>query len=105
MVPKHVFVPKPLTRFRIHANGTNSSSSFRFLDSRMTFLDKLIGSVEDDDRMNRYWVRDLVLPRFFLTTVDDYARAESLPLGRSGSRRRNGGAARGDDAAPSPATD
>ena len=44
-----------------------------FLNSRMTFLEKLIGSIEDDDRMNRYWVRDLVLPRFFLTTVDDYA--------------------------------
>ncbi len=74
---KHVFVPKPLTRFRIHAKGTNSSSSLRFLDSRMIFLDNLIRSVEDDDRMNRYWVRDLVLPRFFLTTVDDYARALS----------------------------
>jgi glycosyltransferase involved in cell wall biosynthesis len=74
---KHVFVPKPLTRFRIHADGTNSSSAGGFLDSRMIFLDKLIESVADDDRLNRYWVRDLVLPRFFVTTVDDYARALS----------------------------
>ena len=103
---KHVFVPKPLTRFRIHANGTNSSSSLGFLDSRMTFLEKLIGSIEDDDRMNRYWVRDLVLPRFFLTTVDDYARALSRSRWVEAARcRRGGGAARGDDAASCPATD
>ncbi len=74
---KHAFVAKPLTRFRIYANGTNSSSSLGFPESRMRFLEKLIESVADDDRLNRYWVRDLVLPRFFVTTVDDYARAIS----------------------------
>lgn len=71
---RHVFVPKPLTRFRISANGGSSSTTLRFLESRMTYLEKLIASVADDDRLNRYWVRDLVLPRFFVTTVDDYAR-------------------------------
>jgi glycosyltransferase involved in cell wall biosynthesis len=71
---RHVFVPEPLTRFRISANGGSSSTTLRFLESRMTYLEKLIASVADDDRLNRYWVRDLVLPRFFVTTVDDYAR-------------------------------
>ena len=74
---KHTFVAKPLTRFRVHNDGSSSSSSWRFLESRMTYLDKLIESVTDDDRLNRYWVRDLVLPRFFVTTVDDYSRALS----------------------------
>lgn len=73
----HVFVDKPLTRFRVHGSDSSSSSSWRFLDSRMTYLDRLIESVIDDDRLNRYWVRDLVLPRFFVTTVDDYSRALS----------------------------
>jgi glycosyltransferase involved in cell wall biosynthesis len=74
---KHVFVPKPLTRFRIHSGETSSSATARFLDSRMIFIDKLVASVADDDRLNRYWVRDLVLPRFFVTTLDDYSRALS----------------------------
>ncbi len=72
---KHAFVPKALTRFRVH--GSSSSSGWKFLDSRMIYLEKLIETVSDDDRLNRYWVRDLVLPRFFLATLDDYSRALS----------------------------
>jgi glycosyltransferase involved in cell wall biosynthesis len=70
---KHTFVPKALTRFRIHASGS-SSTTRRFLDSRLVYIDTLIETMADSDRLNRYWVRDLVLPRFFVTTVDDYAR-------------------------------
>jgi glycosyltransferase involved in cell wall biosynthesis len=73
---QHAFIPKSLTRFRIQASGS-SSTTRRFLESRMVFLDNLIESVADSDRLNRYWVRDLVLPRFFVTTLDDYAREVS----------------------------
>ena len=89
---KHVFVPKPLTRFRIHTNGGTPRSPLGFLDSRMTFLEKLVGSIEDDDRMNRTGSATRIAP-FFLTTVDDYARALSrLPVGpkRVAPPRRRG---------------
>jgi glycosyltransferase involved in cell wall biosynthesis len=72
---KHAFVTNSLTRFRVH--GTSSSSGGQFLASRMTYLDKLIATVGDDDRLNRYWVRDLILPRFFQATLDDYSRVVS----------------------------
>lgn len=73
---KHAFVPKALTRFRIHTNGS-SSTTRRFLESRLVYIDTLIETMADSDRLNRYWVRDLVLPRFFVTTLDDYAREVS----------------------------
>jgi glycosyltransferase involved in cell wall biosynthesis len=72
---KHVFVAKALTRFRVH--GASSSSGWKFLDSRIIYLEKLVETISDDDRLNRYWVRDLVLPRFFVATLDDYSRALS----------------------------
>ncbi|MBJ7609563.1 MAG: glycosyltransferase family 2 protein [Candidatus Dormibacteraeota bacterium] len=76
---RHIFVPKSLTRFRVHghASETTPSSSMdrRFLESRMRYLEKLTDTVGDDYRLNRFWVRDLVLPRFFVTTVDDYSKA------------------------------
>ncbi len=73
---KHTFVPKALTRFRIHTSGS-SSTTLRFLESRLLYIDTLIDTIPDSDRLNRYWVRDLVLPRFFVTTLDDYAREVS----------------------------
>ena len=76
---RHAFVRKSLTRFRVHGDGPASSASCtqRFLESRMTYLDRLIDNLVDDDRLNRYWIRDLVLPRFLSTTVNDYSWALS----------------------------
>jgi len=69
----HVFVDKPLLRFRVHAAG--SSASRRFLDSRMRYAGKLVELLPDDPRMLRYYVSDAIAPRFFLTSLDDYVRA------------------------------
>lgn len=69
----HAYVPKSITRFRVHA--ISASAGRRFLRSRMIYLDKLLTSIADDERLNRHWVRDLVVPRFFQTTVEDYVRA------------------------------
>jgi len=67
------FVRESLTRFRVHA--TSSSAGERFRASRVAFLDKLARTTPDDVRMHRYYVRDLVVPRLFQITIDDYATA------------------------------
>ncbi len=70
---EHLFVETPLVRFRIHSNG--SSSSPTFIRSRMRYAEKLETALPDDPRMMRYYGRDAIAPRFFLTTLDDYVRA------------------------------
>lgn len=67
------FIDRRLARFRVH--GGSSSTSARFRTSRITFLDKLLRDVVDDHRMNRYYIRDLVMPRLYRTTFGDYATA------------------------------
>ncbi|HEX4962906.1 MAG TPA: glycosyltransferase family 2 protein [Thermoanaerobaculia bacterium] len=69
----HVFVPRPLLRFRVHAAG--SSASPRFLESRLRYAAKLVSILPDDSRMFRYYVSKAIAPRFFLTSLDDYVRA------------------------------
>ena len=70
---EHLFVETPLVRFRIHSRG--SSTSRRFIDSRMRYAAKLEASLPDDARMQRYYAADAIAPRFFVTTLDDYMRA------------------------------
>jgi glycosyltransferase involved in cell wall biosynthesis len=69
----HVFVPRPLLRFRVHATG--SSASPRFLESRVRYAAKLMAILPDDPRMFRYYVSKAIAPRFFLTSLDDYVRS------------------------------
>ena len=69
----HIFVARPLLRFRVHATG--SSTSPRFLESRMRYAAKLMAILPDDSRMFRYYVSHAIAPRFFLTSLDDYVRA------------------------------
>ncbi|MFL6194926.1 MAG: glycosyltransferase family 2 protein [Thermoanaerobaculia bacterium] len=69
----HAFLDRPLVRFRIHTSG--SSTSPRFMESRLRYAAKLIEILPDDSRMFRYYVSDGIAPRFFLTTLDDYVRA------------------------------
>jgi glycosyltransferase involved in cell wall biosynthesis len=70
---EHVFVDRPLLRFRIHSNG--SSTSRRFIDSRLRYAAKLETMLPDDPRMFRYYLPDAIAPRFFFTSLDDYVRA------------------------------
>ncbi len=69
----HVFVERPLLRFRIHTSS--SSASPRFLESRVRYAAKLMSILPDDSRMFRYYVSKAIAPRFFLTSLDDYVRA------------------------------
>jgi glycosyltransferase involved in cell wall biosynthesis len=70
---EHVFVPRPLLRFRVHATGCSASE--RFLESRVRYAAKLMAILPDDSRMFRYYVSKAIAPRFFLTSLDDYVRA------------------------------
>lgn len=69
----HRFVARPLTRFRIHSSS--SSSTGRFIESRLRYADKLESMFQKADRLNRAYMRDAIAPRFFNTTLDDYVRA------------------------------
>ena len=68
-----VFIEVPLVRFRVHTRG--SSTSPKFIESRVRYAEKLEAMLPDDPRMMRYYSRDAIAPRFFLTTLDDYVRA------------------------------
>jgi glycosyltransferase involved in cell wall biosynthesis/SAM-dependent methyltransferase len=70
-----VFEPKSLTCFRVHP--TSSSANGRFAESRLHFAKKLRQTVTDDARLNRYYFRDVIAPRFFHESLDDYVRAVS----------------------------
>lgn len=69
----HAFLDRSLVKFRIHP--VSSSSSRRFFESRVAFAAKLASLFPDDSRMRRYYLRDLIAPRFFQTSLDDYVRA------------------------------
>lgn len=70
-----VFQDRALARFRVH--GASSSADARFAESRLSFSKKLQEAVADDRRLNRYYFRDVVAPRFFRSSLDDYIRAVS----------------------------
>ncbi|MBX9245491.1 glycosyltransferase [Actinotalea ferrariae] len=72
----HEYLPLPTIRYRVHVGG--SSSGMSFLRSRMIYLSKLTGELEPDHRRNRDFVHDVVLPRFFQTTLNDYSQAIAL---------------------------
>ena len=69
------FVARSLTRFRVHA--TSSSAQSRFIESRRYFSQKLCETVADDRRLNRYYSRDVIAPRFLRAALNDYVRAVS----------------------------
>jgi hypothetical protein len=64
------YLARSTVQFRIH--GGSSSVSATFGRSRLVFLDKLVEQVPDNTRLNRYYVRDLVVPRLVRTTVGDF---------------------------------
>ncbi|HEY2093239.1 MAG TPA: glycosyltransferase family A protein [Thermoanaerobaculia bacterium] len=70
---ENAFIDTSLVRFRVHTKG--SSASPRFIESRARYAAKLEAMLPDDPRMMRYYGRDAIAPRFFLTTLDDYVRA------------------------------
>jgi glycosyltransferase involved in cell wall biosynthesis len=76
--------PDALTIYRVHAGG--DSATRRFSESRRAYSQKLQETIQDDRRMGRYYIRDLVAPRFFDTSLDDYIHAISA---RDWSKAKN----------------
>lgn len=72
----HRFVPVATTRYRVHVGG--SSSDLSFLRSRMHYLDTLVRMLTVDHRLNRDLLHDVVLPRFFQSTLSEYTQAIAM---------------------------
>ena len=70
-----VFDARSLSQFRVH--NASSSANGVFAESRRSFSRKLQETVIDDARLNRYYVRDVIAPRFFHSCIDDYVKAVS----------------------------
>jgi glycosyltransferase involved in cell wall biosynthesis len=69
------FVPHALTHYRVHRGG--DSAGRQFAESRLRFSQKLQATIPDDPRTGRYYFCDLIVPRFFGASLDDYVRAVS----------------------------
>lgn len=68
----NVFLPESLVRYRRHA--TSSSFSERMWISRDIFAEKLLAQYPDDPHLVRYYVRDIIAPRFYASAKAEYLR-------------------------------
>ena len=68
----NVFLPEALVRYRRHF--ASSAFSERMWRSRDIYAQKLIETFPDDRDFVRYWVRDLIAPRFYRSVLDEYLR-------------------------------
>jgi glycosyltransferase involved in cell wall biosynthesis len=69
----NVYLPHALSAWRIHNNS--SSYSPRMGVSRAAYARKLIAQFPDDPDMTRYYIRDLIAPRFFRSTASELRKA------------------------------
>jgi glycosyltransferase involved in cell wall biosynthesis len=69
-------VAESLTAFRVHANSSSTRGIFR--ESRLKFFAKLVHDLPDDVRLSRYYVSDIVRPRFLHSTLSEYSVALNL---------------------------
>jgi glycosyltransferase involved in cell wall biosynthesis len=79
----NVFIDWPLTKWRIHPQG--SSWSYRMVESRARYLRKLLQAFPDDLERGRDFARGCLVPRFFPMAVKDVRLA--LKSGRRSSGR------------------
>lgn len=68
----NAYLSEPLTRYRRHTSS--SSFSERMWKSREIFAGKLIESYPDNPELARWFVRDIIAPRFFHSALAEYAR-------------------------------
>ena len=67
-----VFLPASLSKWRIY--GTSSSYSPRMAKSRATYIRMLLERFPDDVDSSRYFVRDMIAPRFFRVIAAELRR-------------------------------
>lgn len=68
----NVFLPEALVRYRRHSSS--SSFSERMWTSREVFARKLMDEYPDDPHLVRYYVRDIIAPRFYASAKAEYLR-------------------------------
>lgn len=69
---RNAYVDEPLMRYRRHT--ANSVFSERMWRSREIYASKRVEAFPDDPDLARFFVRDIIAPRFFRTEVDDHKR-------------------------------
>lgn len=69
---RNAYVDEPLMRYRRHT--ASSVFSERMWRSREIYASKLVEAFPDDPDLARFFVRDIIAPRFFRTGVDEYIR-------------------------------
>ncbi|WP_083647004.1 glycosyltransferase family A protein [Pseudochrobactrum sp. B5] len=67
------FIPKAVTVWCINTNST--SYSIRMSRSRLKYIQKLCATFSDDPDRSRYYIRDLVVPRFTNLVVGEAYKA------------------------------
>jgi len=68
----NAFLPESLVRYRRHTSS--SAFSDRMWKSRDIYAAKLMEAFPDDRELSRFWVRDLIAPRFFRAGQSEYVR-------------------------------
>jgi glycosyltransferase involved in cell wall biosynthesis len=68
----NAFIAEALTRYRRHLSS--SAFSERMWGSREIFAAKLMETFPDDRDLARFWVRDLIAPRFYRIGLEEYLR-------------------------------
>jgi glycosyltransferase involved in cell wall biosynthesis len=67
---RSVYIDVAVSQWRIHSGST--SYSRRMAQSRMIYYRKLIELYPDQPRLNQFWARDVIAPRFFGTSLGDF---------------------------------
>jgi glycosyltransferase involved in cell wall biosynthesis len=67
---RSAYVNVAVSQWRIHAGST--SYSRRMIESRMIYYRKLVELLPDQPRLNQFWVRDAIAPRFFEASLGDF---------------------------------
>ena len=68
-----VYLERPLSQWRIYPWSTSYTS--RMALSRNVYARKLVAMFPDDVERARYYIRDLIVPRFFDSAMREYERA------------------------------
>lgn len=69
---RSVYINKAVSRWRIYSGSTSFSP--RMARSRLIYFQKLIENNPDDERLNCYWGRDVIGPRFAQTLLGEFIR-------------------------------
>jgi len=73
---RNYYIPESLTQWRIHT--TSTSYSPRMANSRRIYMQKLIDNFPNDTIRQRYYRRDVLVPRFLIQTLSEFRKAVEM---------------------------